>query len=205
MISINPPKDKEKKSDYIITMALFKNMRGKSFQPKCLFLFFNQKHLKTERLRTKALIRSALSRGIGRSEAESYFFFFFERKISHELTSNATLPLSAEEDWPWANIRAQLSLFYMGRGHTMSWQVVHQCTPRIGTCEPWDPKTESLHLTTTPLGQPLFFFPYISFKWWDYGWLHFLMLCFSACFELKSKNDNQVWMWWIRRCYLVYF
>ena len=41
-----------------------------------------------------------------------FFFFFFVRKISPELTS-ANPPLFAEEDWPWANIRAHLPLLYV--------------------------------------------------------------------------------------------
>ena len=40
-------------------------------------------------------------------------YFFFCRKIRPELTSAANLPLFAEEDWTWANIRAHLPLFYM--------------------------------------------------------------------------------------------
>ena len=37
---------------------------------------------------------------------------FFLRKISPELTCAANSPLSAEEDWPWANIRVHLPLLY---------------------------------------------------------------------------------------------
>ena len=40
-------------------------------------------------------------------------FFFFLRRISLELTSAASPPLFAEDDWPWANIHAYLPLFYM--------------------------------------------------------------------------------------------
>ena len=45
----------------------------------------------------------------------SFFILFlnFLRKISPELTSAAKRPFFAEEDWPWANIRAHLPLFYM--------------------------------------------------------------------------------------------
>ena len=39
--------------------------------------------------------------------------FFFLRKISPELTSDANPPLFAKEDWPWANIHAHLPPPYM--------------------------------------------------------------------------------------------
>ena len=41
------------------------------------------------------------------------FIYLFLRKISPELTFAANPPLFAEEDWPWANIRAHLPLLYM--------------------------------------------------------------------------------------------
>ena len=71
--------------------------------------------------------------------------FVFLRKISPELTA-ASPPLFAEEDWPWANIRAYLSLLYMWDAyHSMACQTV-PCLPpgfepanpgplRSGTCE----------------------------------------------------------------------
>ena len=52
-------------------------------------------------------------------------FFFFLRTIRSELTSAANPPLFAEEDWPWANIRAHLPLLYIGDAyHSMACQVV---------------------------------------------------------------------------------
>ena len=37
-----------------------------------------------------------------------FYYYFFLRKISPELTSATNPPLFAEEDWPWANICAYL-------------------------------------------------------------------------------------------------
>ena len=48
--------------------------------------------------------------------------FLFLRKISPELTSTASSPLFAEEDWPWASVRAHLPVFYMWDAcHSMAW------------------------------------------------------------------------------------
>ena len=47
------------------------------------------------------------------------FSFFFVKKISPELTSDANLLLFAEEDWPWINICAHLPLLYMGCYHSV--------------------------------------------------------------------------------------
>ena len=69
-----------------------------------------------------------------------FFWFFFLRKISLELTA-ANPPLFAEEDWPWAHIRAHLPLLYMWDAyHSMAGQAVpcpHPGSqlPRRGTCE----------------------------------------------------------------------
>ena len=69
-----------------------------------------------------------------------YLFIFFLRKISPELRS-ANTPLFAEEDWPWANIRAHLPLFYMwDTCHSMAFWVV-PC-PHLGSekANPGPPK-----------------------------------------------------------------
>ena len=41
------------------------------------------------------------------------YTYSFLRKTGPELTSTANPPLFAEEDWPWANICANLPLFYI--------------------------------------------------------------------------------------------
>ena len=74
------------------------------------------------------------------------------RKISPELTSAANLPLLAEEDWPCANICANLPLLYMWDAyHSMACQVV----PRLHQGS--DP-VEHVHLTAAPPGQPVAYF-----------------------------------------------
>ena len=71
---------------------------------------------------------------------------FFLRKISPELTSATNPPLFAEEDWPWANIRAHPPPLYMWEARpSMAWQAVHMSASqdpgwqtldrRNGTCE----------------------------------------------------------------------
>ena len=82
-------------------------------------------------------------------------FSFILRKMSPELTSAASPPLSAEEHWPWANIHAHLPLLYM-------WGCLPQhglpsgamSIPGIRTGEPRAAKAERAHLTTAPPGQP---------------------------------------------------
>ena len=89
------------------------------------------------------------------------FLFAFFEKISPELTSATSPPLSAEEDWPWANIRAHLPLLYMWDAyHSMAWQAVRRSAPGIQTSEFWTVEAECANLTTVPLGLPLsvFFF-----------------------------------------------
>ena len=63
---------------------------------------------------------------------------FFLRKISPELTSASNPPLFAEEDWPWANIRTHLALFYMWDAyHSMAFaEWCHVCT--------WNPNRRTL-------------------------------------------------------------
>ena len=80
---------------------------------------------------------------------------FFLRKISPELTCTANPPLFAEEDWPWANIRAHLPLLYMWDAYrSMACQAV-PC-PHQGSepANPGLPEVERVHLTTVPLGWP---------------------------------------------------
>ena len=81
--------------------------------------------------------------------------FFFLRKISPELTSAANPPLFAEEDRPWAHIRAHLSLLYMWDAcHSMACQAV-PC-PHAGSelVNPGPPEAEHAHLTGAPPGRP---------------------------------------------------
>ena len=65
-----------------------------------------------------------------------FFSFFFLRKISSELSA-VNPPLFAEEDWPWANIRAHLPPLYM-------WDACHSTAcqampyPHLGS-EPANP------------------------------------------------------------------
>ena len=81
--------------------------------------------------------------------------FFFLRKISPELTSAANPPFFAEEDWPWANIRAHLPPLYMwDTYHSMACQVIAMSAPGIRTGEPRAAEAGCLHLTTVPPGQP---------------------------------------------------
>ena len=69
------------------------------------------------------------------------FFFFFLRKISPELTAATNPPLFAEEDWPWANIRAHLPLLYMWDAcHSTAWQVVLWPHPGSKPATPGPPK-----------------------------------------------------------------
>ena len=80
---------------------------------------------------------------------------FFLRKISPELTT-ATNPLFAEEDWPWANIRAHIPLLYMWDAcHSMAWQAVHRFMPGIQTSKRQAAKAECVNLIAAPLGWPL--------------------------------------------------
>ena len=63
-----------------------------------------------------------MSRDMENSEDCLRFFIFLFRKISPELTSAASPSLFAEEDWPWANICAHLSLLYMWHDcQSMAW------------------------------------------------------------------------------------
>ena len=65
-------------------------------------------------------------------QVHSHEFFFFLRKISPELTSSANPPLFAEEDWPWADIYAHLSLLYMwDTYHNMAAERCHVCTQEL--------------------------------------------------------------------------
>ena len=85
-----------------------------------------------------------------------YYCYYFLRKISPELTT-ANPPLSAEEDWPWANIHAPLPLL-------STWDTYHHvaCAKRCHVCT-WDPnrltlghwEAERAHLTAVPQGWPL--------------------------------------------------
>ena len=80
--------------------------------------------------------------------------FWGGTKISPELTT-ANPPLFAEEDWPWANIRAHPPPLYMWDAyHIMAWQAVPRTTPGIQTGELLDAKAESVNLTTAPPGRP---------------------------------------------------
>ena len=80
----------------------------------------------------------------------TYTFSFFLRKISPELPA-ANPPLFAEEDWPWANIRAHLPLLYMWDAyHSVVWQAV-PC-PHF---EPWATEAKHVNLITALPGQPL--------------------------------------------------
>ena len=85
----------------------------------------------------------------------SLFLFVFLRKISLELTSAANPPVFAEEDWPWANIRAHLLICYMWDAcHSMAWQEVHRSAPGIRTSEPRAAKVKCVNLTAAPLVRP---------------------------------------------------
>ena len=54
-----------------------------------------------------------------------FYLFIFLRKISPEITA-ANPPLLAEEDWPCANIHAQLPLLYTWDAyHSMACQECH--------------------------------------------------------------------------------
>ena len=67
---------------------------------------------------------------------EIYLSFFFLRKIRPEQASAANPPLFAEEDWPWAHIRAHHPLPYMWTP-TTAWLAkrCHVCT--------WDPNRQT--------------------------------------------------------------
>ena len=82
----------------------------------------------------------------------SNFFlsFFFLRKISPELTAGNPPPF-AEEDWPWANIRAHLPLLYM-RNACHSTASSALSAPGIRAGEPQATEAEHAHLTAAPLG-----------------------------------------------------
>ena len=87
-----------------------------------------------------------------------FFFLFFLRKISPELISPTNPPLFAEEDWPWADIRAHLPLAYMWEAwHSMAWWMVHRSVPGIPTGKPQATEGKHVNLTTTPLGWPQVF------------------------------------------------
>ena len=67
---------------------------------------------------------------------EQAFLNFFLRKISPELTSAVNAPLFADEDWPWANIRAHPPLLYIWDAcHSMAWQAVCRSESGIQTGE----------------------------------------------------------------------
>ena len=62
------------------------------------------------------------------------YLFIYVRKIGPELTFVANLPLYAWEDYPWANIRANLPLFYM-------WDAATAWLERQCWAHAWDPNT----------------------------------------------------------------
>ena len=81
------------------------------------------------------------------------FCFVFLRKISPELTSAANPPLFAGEDWPWANIRAHLPLFYMwDTCHSMAFCRVVPCL-HLGS-ELVNPGPQKQNLAAAPPGWP---------------------------------------------------
>ena len=83
------------------------------------------------------------------------YLFIYLRKFSPELTSAANLPLFAEEDWPWAKIRAHLPVLYMWDAcPSMACQAVHSSAPWIRTSEPRGTETESADLPAVPPGRP---------------------------------------------------
>ena len=63
-----------------------------------------------------------------------------------------------EEDWPWANIGANLPVFCMWdatRAWRNEWRIGLLSAPGIWTCELWATEAEHMNLTTTtPLGWP---------------------------------------------------
>ena len=66
-----------------------------------------------------------------------FVFVFVLRKINPELTSAANPPIFAEEDWPWANTRVHLLLFYMwDTCHSMACQAVPCPHPGSGPGSP---------------------------------------------------------------------
>ena len=69
------------------------------------------------------------------------FLFFFLRKIGPELTSAANTPLFVEEDWPWANICAHLSLLSLWDAcHSVAWWAVPCPHPGSELVNPGPPK-----------------------------------------------------------------
>ena len=82
---------------------------------------------------------------------------FFWR-LAPELTSAANPPLFDEEDWPWANIRAHLPLFYVGRLSQHGLLSGAMSTPGMQTSEPWATEAERVSLTAVTPGQPQEYF-----------------------------------------------
>ena len=80
----------------------------------------------------------------------------YGEKLIPSMTSCFWFVFFGEEDWPWANICANLPLFlYVGHCYSMAWWAVCKSSPRIWTCKLWATKAECMNLTTIPLGQPL--------------------------------------------------
>ena len=120
------------------------------------------------------------------------YCFFFWRKLSHELTSTTNPPLFAEEDWPWANIRAHLPLYAC---HSVAWQAVHRSAPGMRTSKPWATKGERTNLTAVPLGRPpvyhVFDIPTIFSQ-------KFKTLLLPSYFTIKKLNGRkEVNVYWI--------
>ena len=61
----------------------------------------------------------------------------------------------SEKGWPWANICASLTPFYMWDTIAPSLDEWCRSTPRIQTHKPRPPKRSMLNLTATPRGPPL--------------------------------------------------
>ena len=118
-------------------------------------------------------------------------FFWGGGKISPELTA-ANLPLSAEEDWPWANIHAHLPLLYTWDAyHSMALPSSAMSTPRIWTGKPLATKAECASLTAAPPGRPLFsLFEDSKEKrrfWMNVQWTNFLLVRIPCCKQQNSQ------------------
>ena len=101
--------------------------------------------------------------------------FFLGGEISTELTS--ANPLFAEEDWPWANMHAHLSLLYM-------WEAYHSTVCQAVPClhpesEPANPGcrcgTRALNCRATGPTPPMFFW-HVRISHWALPWLLVRML-----------------------------
>ena len=119
------------------------------------------------------------------------FLFFFPRKINPELTA-ANPPLFAEEDWPWANIRAHF-LYFTCRTPTTAW-LAKRCHART-----WDPnrltpgcrEAEHTNLTAAPLGQAQFLLIFKNIELQIHKIINRNILEISGYFYLDQWQENK--------------